>query len=245
MNIKSISDKTLALIEQYKDVPYFNNKTVGRRAGLRVEAGKGNPKEISEEVETIARLNKINTKDLSIEDKRRLMVENNIGIDCSGFAYYVLNEEGQSRGKGDIGSHLHFVKFSNPIRRLIAKIRPIENSDVITFADNNNSKLISLREVQAGDMVTMIGNRNHILIVESIEYEDSLPKIIHYVHAISWPTDGEYGHGIHRGKIVIVDHGKSLIEQNWIELDKTGPENYTFYRAKESQTELRRLNWFD
>lgn len=245
MNIKSISKETLAVIEKYKDVPYFNNKTIGKRAGLRVEAGKGSPKEIYEELETMARLNKINLKDLSIEDKRRLMVENDIGIDCSGFAYYILNEESLGRGKGNISNHLHFVKFSNPIRRLIAKLRPIENSDVITFADNNNSKLISLREVQAGDIVTMIGSRNHILIVENIEYKDSLPNIIHYVHAIAWPTDGEYGHGIHRGTIEIVDHGKTLLEQNWIELNKTGPENYTYYRAKESLTELRRLNWFD
>jgi hypothetical protein len=62
------------------------------------------------------------------------------------------------------------------------------------------------------------------------------------VHAIAWPTDGEYGHGIHDGKIEITDINKSILEQRWIENNVIENENYTLIRAQKSITEIRRLN---
>lgn len=240
MITKLISEPALEIIEQYRNVPYFNNKTVARRAGLRVEIGKGSPKEIYDEVKDLSVLQKIDTSSSDTQALKKFMVENNIGIDCSGLAFYILNEESISRGRGSLGRHLHF-------RRFLARFRPVENIDVLTFIDDKNSKKISVKDVQVGDIITMVGNveRNHILIIHQIEYQNSLPITLHYTHAITWPTDGEFGHGLHQGKIEITDVEKSITEQRWIELDKIGEENYTFVRALKSVTELRRLKWFD
>ena len=258
MNTKRISDEALRVIEQYKNfqignstcsIPYFNNKTTARRAGLRAEIGKGSPKDIFDEAEHRAIPQKIDLNLLDSENLKKFLVDSNIGIDCSGFAYYVLNEESKSRGKGSIDKHLSFPLSKGIMGKIKSKVRPVENTDVQTLAHNKNSKIVSVKEEQVGDIVTMIGGtdggeRDHILIIHQIEYQNFLPVTVHYVHAVAWPTDGEYGHGIHEGKIEIVDVSKSILEQKWIEMEKTGVDNYTFSRAGKSVTEIRRLNWF-
>jgi hypothetical protein len=125
----------------------------------------------------------------------------------------------------------------------------VENASVETFAHEKNSKKIDLREISIGDMIIILGNkelidRNHLLIVNQIEYQNFIPTNIHYIHAISWPTDGKYDSGIHEGEIEIVDINKNITEQNWIENEKTGKENYTFSKALEGKTSINRLNWF-
>ena len=255
MNTKVISDQSLTMINQYRNfhidsaicsVPYYNNRVAGRRAALRVEVGKGSPKDIYEELKHIFLKNKVDTKLLTSESLKKIMVENNIGIDCSGFAYFVLNEESLSRKKGSLSRKLHHDRF-------LAMFRPIINTSVLTFADNRNSKVIPIKDAQVGDIITMVGGteggeRNHILVINQIEYQNFIPVTLHYVHAIAWPTDGEYGHGIHEGKIELTNLEKKLTEQRWIELEKdssvNADENYTFSRARQSTTELRRLNWF-
>ncbi len=257
MNTKRISDKALNVIDQYKNfslgnstcsIPYFNNKTTARRAGLRAEIGKGSPKDIFDEAEHRAIPQRIDLNLLDSENLKKFLVDNNIGIDCSGFAYYVLNEESKNRGQGSIDKHLSFPLSKGIIAKIKSKMRPVENTDVQTLAHNKNSKVVSVRELQVGDIITMVGGaeggeRDHVLIIHQIEYQNFLPVTIHYVHAVAWPTDGEYGHGIHEGKIEIIDVGKNIVEQKWIELEKTGANNYTFSRAIKSVTEIRRLNW--
>jgi len=259
MNTKVISDQSLTMINQYRNfhigpavcsVPYFNNKVAGRRAALRVEVGKGSPKDIYEELMHIFLKNKVDTRLLTSENLKKVMVENNIGIDCSGFAYYVLNEESIVRGKGGLDRRLHFIRANNIFTRLVAKFKPQTNVDVLTLADNRNSKVIPIKDAQVGDIITMVGGaeggeRNHILIIHQIEYQNFIPATLHYVHAIAWPADGILGHGIHEGKIDITSVDKAITEQRWIELESEGEENYTHMRAKKSTTELRRLKWFD
>jgi len=253
MNTKTLSQKALDIIDQYKNfkignavcsIPYFNNRYKGLRGALRVEAGKGSPKDIYEEIEQISFKEKININSFNSENLKKFLVDNNIGIDCSAFAYYILNEI-----KGPIDKYLSFPYCQGIIGKIKCKIRPIENTDARTFAHNKNSKIIPIKDVQVGDIITLIGEENnnerdHILIIYQIEYQNFLPSIIHYVHAVAWPTDGEYGHGIHEGKIEILNNEKPISEQRWIENNLINDENYTYNRAKKSRTELRRLSWF-
>ncbi len=249
MNTKVISDGARQVIDHYRNfrvgtaicsVPYFNNRTAARKTALRAEVGKGSPKDIFEEITHRALEEKVDINQLDSEMLKKYLVNSNLGIDCSGFAYYVLNEESISRGKGTLDKHLHFNRF-------MARFKPQRNSDVLTFADNRNSKNIIYKEIEPGDIITMIGGpedgeRNHILIIHQIEYQNFVPTTIHYVHAIAWPTDGEFGHGIHEGKIEMIDPNKNILEQRWIENEKIGEENYTFSRAKKSTTEIRKLS---
>ena len=58
MITKRISDSSVHVIEQYKNIPYFNNRRTSVRAALPVEIGKGSPKEIHEEIEFLLKKNK-------------------------------------------------------------------------------------------------------------------------------------------------------------------------------------------
>jgi len=250
MNTKLISSGALSVIEQYKDVPYFNNKTKARRAGLRVEVGKGSPKEIHDELKDIALINKIDLNNLDSASTKKLLVDNNIGIECSGFAYHVLNEESMVRGKGALDRHLKFPLSKGIFGKLRSKFRPIINTNVKTLAHEDNSKYVLNKEIEVGDIITMTdgpegGERDHVLVIYQIEYQNFIPVVLHYAHSVAWPTDGEYGHGLHKGVIEITDINKGITEQRWIELEKTGEENYTFMRALKSKTEVRRLRWFN
>lgn len=257
MNTKTLSNRALSVIDQYLNfkvgtavcsVPYFNNKTVKMRGGLAVHGGKGSPKEIFEEVEALLVKAHAAPSSVTPDSLRKLLVDNNIGIDCSGFAYYVLNAESEETGKGTLDKHLSFVQANGFFGRIISSLHPVKNSGVITFADNKNSRTIPLAEIKPGDMITMLsdveGNeRNHILVIHQIEYQNFIPYNIHYSHAVAYPEDGVYGTGIKQGTIEISDIRKPITEQIWIENGKQGEANRIFARAQTSTTELRRLKW--
>lgn len=258
MNTKIISQEAFDIIDQYKNfkvgnaicsVPYFNNRTTKLRGAIRVEIGKGSPKDIFDEVEQFCIKNKVEINSLTSESLKALLVDSNIGIDCSAFAYYVLNEESISQHKGAIDKHLSFPYSKGFINRIKCKIRPIENTDVRTLAHNANSRIVSIKDIKNGDIITMLGgpdgdDRDHILVIDRIEYQNFIPATLHYVHSIKWPTDGVYNHGIHEGTIEILNPDKDIVDQIWIENNMRGNDNYTHFRAQKSQTEVRRLNWF-
>jgi hypothetical protein len=255
MNTKLLSKPALDTIDQYLyfkvgnaecAVPYFNNKRGMQIAGLRAAIGKGSPREIFDEVEILGMKEKIKAETWTDDSLKKFMCDHNIGIDCSGLVYYILEAENKDRGKGSLDRHISFPNRSF-FRRLAAKFRPVENADVLTFADQKNSILEDLKDIQPGDFITMIGvetERNHIIIIHQVDYQNFVPTAIHYTHSIAWPDDGQYGHGVRQGVIEILEPTKGLIEQKWTEKGKTGAENPTYLRAKISKTEIRRLNWW-
>jgi hypothetical protein len=282
MNSKLLSEKALTLADQYihfrmhsatTNIPYYNNNHKKIRAALRATTGKGSPKDIFDETEIL--LVKEGARDgvpsgaikgssfkpgiLTSESLKHFLVDQDIGIDCSGFAYYVLNAESLERNAGALDRRLKFPFSKGIFGKIRSKMRPAENADVRTLAHNINSRTVALKDVQPGDMITMLGNmsgigrdtgassgtvRDHIAIVTQVEYQNFIPITIHYAHSIAWPSDGEYGHGVRDGMITITDIKKNLVEQAWIEAEKTGAADYTLARAQSSITELRRLNWF-
>jgi hypothetical protein len=252
MNTKLLSKPALETIDQYLHfrvgtaecaVPYFNNKHKRQRAGLRAAIGKGSPKEILDEVEIVGMKEKINPEIWTDVLLKKFMCDSDIGIDCSGFAYYVLTAENKACDNGSIDRHITFPNRSF-FRRLTAKFRPIENADVLTFAHEKNSKIIDLKDVQPGDFITMTGaetERNHIIVIHQVDYQNFAPTTIHYTHSIAWPEDGQYGNGVRQGMIEILEPTKGITDQTWTEKGKIGAENPTFLRAKISKTEIRRL----
>lgn len=233
MITKRINDTSANVIDQYKNfrygnsvfsIPYFNNRRTGVRGALPVEVGKGSPKEIFEEIDIILKKNRLDPQAVDI---KKLLIESNIGIDCSGFIFHVLKKTNYS-----------FPYAGGFIRKILSKLNPVKNIDVKTFAHENNSKSLSLRDVQPGDIITMVGNgdasRNHIVIIDQIEYQNNLPSVLHYVHSIAIPEDGLYNHGFHEGKIEIINIEKSLTDQIW-------SETYLQQRALQSTCELRRV----
>jgi hypothetical protein len=258
MNTKIISNQSIDIIDQYKNfqfgnaicsIPYFNNRKQGIRAALRVEAGKGSPKDIFEELVQICFKEKIDKNQFDSESLKKFLVANDIGVDCSAFAYYILNEESIARNKGALDRHMTFPFCDGFLGKIKCKIRPIENCDVKTFAHDKNSKVINTKDIQVGDFITMTesmddSHRDHVIVVYQIEYQNFSPTILHYIHSVAWPTDGEYNHGIHEGTIEIVDVNKPITDQIWNENNTRNDGNYTLARAKKSLTNIRRFNWF-
>ncbi len=222
--------------------PYFNNKKNKVRGALRVFIGKGSAEDIVDEITLLSLREKIDLSVLSDEAVRQLLVENNIGIDCSALAYYILDAEAKARGKGGLKKYLKFPHVKSPLRKLLIKLRPVENVNVDGLAHDANSRTVSIAEVQPGDLIIMLGtginhDLNHVLIIDQID-ED----VIHYTHTLQWSTDGKYQHGVRQGVIRVVTPGQGLKEQTWTEQEKTGDDNETFWRAETAtRLEIRRL----
>lgn len=249
---KTLSQPALDMIERYVNLqvgdktvpcPYFNNKRNRVRGALGVHIGKGQPEDIGQEMQIIAMKQHIKLSVQSSEDITALMVDNNIGIDCSGFVYHVLNAE---RG-GALKSNMKFPK-GNVLRKLIGKLRTAENVNVKVLTDEKNSTEVALTDVTPGDLIVMMetGEKHdldHVLLIEKVEYnEHDTPTKIHYVHSLRWNTDGKYSHGIKRGVIEIADAFKGLLEQTWTEAEKNDDTNETLWRAVTAKKcEIRKM----
>jgi len=258
MNTKTLSPHALSVIDQYLhlrvctaecSIPYFNNKVIRARAALRSVIGKGSPQEIFEEIQTVILKNHVDPRTITGELLKKTLTDNNIGIDCSAFAYYILNAESHELKKGHLDKHIHFINCHGLIGKMRCALRPIENCDVATFAHTKNSKVIELKDVRPGDIITMLGgpdnaDRDHILVIHQVEYQNFVPFKIHYAHSVAYPEDGMYGSGIKKGIIEIQNIRASITEQAWIENGKSGQLNPARIRAQKSHTELRRLNVF-
>ena len=137
-------------------------------------------------------------------------------------------------------------------------MRPVENAGVSTLAHDKNSSVVDMINVTPGDIITMINRsveeggdgreRDHVLFIHQVDYQNFKPLTIHYSHSIAWPSDGVYGHGVRQGMIEIIDIKKPLTEQRWTEADKIGTssniatcENYTYARSMKARTQIRRM----
>ncbi len=255
MTIKTLSKSALNVIDQYLhfkmgstscSVPYFNNKTKLSRLALRVNVGKGSPQDISDEVQSLIVKSHIAIDSLTAESLKKILVDQNIGIDCSGFAYYILNAESLDTKKISLKKRLSFVNCRTLFDKIRCTLRPVENCDVVTLAHDKNSSAIAIKDIIPGDVIIMLdnraeGERDHILVVHEVEYADSTPTKIRYFHAVAYPEDGIYGTGIKQGEIEITDPNKSITEQSWIENGNRDTTNRIYLRAQKSKTELRRL----
>ncbi len=241
----------LPIGDKFVSCPYYNNRRQKVRGALRVLVGKGSPDDITEEAMIMSMREKIPLGLLSEQQLKEFLVNHGLGIDCSAFAYYVLNAELLARKKKTLGSVLQFPPTLNLLRIILRTFRKVENTDVSTFTNERNSHTIAIEDVQAGDMITMLdtgqdASRNHIVIIHEVETNTkNIPTVIHYTHSLEWRTDGKYQHGVRHGKIVLTHPKKSLVDQQWIEQDKEGKENETLERATSARIlELRRLHAF-
>lgn len=249
----TIGDAARAVIDAYialplrrkPSCPYFNNRRRKNRGGLRVTKGKGSPEEIAEEAEITAKLTHVDITSLSKEGIKEFLVTNDLGIDCSGFAYHVLSAFTHEK----TGKKLTQFVTSNRtgvIGSLLARLRPAENLGVNSFRNEKNSTLIQIKEIMPGDIITFIGTGkdktyNHILVVTSVTKNDERLHIT-YAHSYMWPSDGLYNHGVREGTIDVT--GGDLMTALWTEQSVVGNENYTFESARTAtEVSVRRLKY--
>jgi hypothetical protein len=224
---QTLSQSALTVIKAYKSLqfgdnqvctPYFNNKRQKVRGALRVLVGKGTPEEIVEEAKLMAVRAHVDLDMLNAVELNTFLIDHYLGVDCSGFVYHVLNAEVHARTGKKLKS---FLKFPNRsiIRKLLAILRTVENTNVKILAHDKNSSNVKLVDVKPGDIITMIGskkvgNPDHVLLIES-----AIENKITYVHSYKFSTDGKYSHGIKHGSITLTDDSKKIEEQSWDETE--------------------------
>jgi len=226
--------------------PYFNNKRSQVRAALRVLVGKGNPKDIVDELQIISLREKVDLTSLTESGLSSFAELHNIGIDCSGFVYYVLAAELQAKKGKSLRNALAFPYAKNPLRKLITLLRPVENTNVQVLSHAKNAVQVDAKHIVPGDLITMVGagrygNPDHVLLVTSVSRPRGEKTVITYAHSLKWQKDGPGVHGVRTGTITITTPSKPLTEQRWDEQEKTGEENETLKRARSSTTSVVRL----
>ncbi len=260
MTSRTLSPEALKTISDYLHftegtvevaVPYYNNKRTQVRAGLRGLIGKGSITDIKDELTLVAFREKADLKKMSSSEFKQYLVKHNIGIDCSGFAFYILDTESKVTFHKSLASQLAHPFNRSLLRKLISRFRPVENTGVVTFGHDSNSTVIPLRDVRPGDFISMLHDgenkkNDHIIVIHEVISENEVPTKLNYSHSMRWPSDGEYNHGARQGSIEITDASKPITEQRWIENGKTGAENFTRERAvNATKAEIRRLKWFN
>jgi hypothetical protein len=224
---------------------YINTKIV--KGELGVLAGKGLPKEIIHEVKVWAKVKGFDIEKASDVDIREFMIQQKIGIDCSGFVVNVLNDY----LKQEYGKQLmNFLRFPNNsfVDRLRRFLRPIENigANLLT-SDINTHKIENYNDVRPGDLIRAKGtqaNAHHVALITDVEL-DGVGNVINFEYVHSHRFYGK-GNGIRRGKICLLDKNLSLEHQKWDDIGEDGI-NYFLqdYLIEKEDNGIRRLKFLD
>lgn len=160
-----------------------------------------------------------------------------IGIDCSGFAYHLLNPLVTSRTGKDLSHFL--VRFPGILGILDIKIfnkkryQKISATQLTNSSNTNRVNLIS--DIQVGDIIRMTHEGyegKHPLVIVQVS-----PKFLVYAHSSEYVEIN----GAHFGKIKIIDNAKGLEKQKWLEKTITG-KNYGINAFRiDSGDSIRRL----
>jgi len=182
-------------------IPYWMNKLVKEIYGPY--GGKGIPQEILKATIEAAKSEKINLRNLSSKEIYAFMKKNRIGLDCSGFAYQILNFLDHQKGGDGIENSVVGVDGAG-----------IRKTDADALTNNINTlSVATYSQIKTGDLLRLDGGGHVAVIVKNSENE------IVYAH-ISGKTKIE---GPHLGKIKIVQKKKGLEEQTWSELTNFRP----------------------
>jgi hypothetical protein len=225
-------------------IPYANNKSKKRIAGLRAYTGKGSVEDICYELNALSFNTKIDYSAMSAEEFKKFLVEHGLGIDCSGLIYHILDKLCQERNLGKLASNLIFPRKASVIRRIIRKIRPAENTDVLTFTSEANSFSITADKAEAGDIIVFIDDNikeNHIALITSVHITNG--KInIEYIHSIALEEDGSWNHGVRKGKLQI-HNGQSVDKAVWLKEDGQTPDESMQKKAQKLYISIKRMRF--
>lgn len=178
--------------------------------------GKGTPEQIADEVIKEAKSENVDLKKMDKESIVLFMKAKKIGIDCSGFVYWMLNSlDLEKKGNGiadDIpGSKGNVVQARANVQML--------TDEKVSFP------VEKLKDIKVGDMVRLRRGK-HVAIILSIKREEGQVREIEYAHSSGGYTKIS---GVHSAKITIISPNADLKSQNWSELtleEKSYRESY-------------------
>lgn len=198
--------------------PYWMNKT---RDGKVVVRGRGNGKGTAEEIRQALMQslgNILSSTKITQEYIQKMAKRNKIGIDCSGFAYRILDEI----IKEVKGQRLDTV-FPGGINKTNANLLTSENVSI---------SIPCAIDIKPADLIRMNGGKHIALVVEN----DG--KNIHYIHSSHRYTSIK---GAHEENIKIIEPNQNLASQLWLEKTPDGQNFGKKYFNPENSDAVRRL----
>ena len=166
--------------------------------------GKGTPSEITQTATQLAKQQDVSLQKLSPRQIRQFMTQNRLGIDCSGFIYYLLDQ-----------IHIQLRHQKNPPNP--ARFRC--NANCLTNDTNTSSINFSQEKLQPGDLIRIHQGR-HVAIIVQLS-----PSQITYAHSSSKTATT----GVHYATINIIHPHKDLSHQHWQESTQIGANYATAY----------------
>ncbi len=176
-------------------IPYWRNKLEKKIFGPC--GGKGTPEEIKKAVFEAAKQAKLDLKAMTGEEIYLFMKKKRIGLDCSGFAYQLLNFLDYQKGGDGLENTVVGVNGMG-IRKT--------NADSLTN-EVNSLPVADYQQVKIGDLIRTVGGK-HVLLIVDIGRDQ-----ITYAH-IGQETSRL---GPHLAKIIIADPTKGIEAQKWEE----------------------------
>lgn len=204
--------------------PYFIN--LGGYLKDAVHAGKGSPEEIEALVNSM-------TKESDPVKLRRLMNENGIGVECSGFIYNVYDYWLRKEEKGTLADYLPAVNILNPRKYLSRRFKPKNSMGADEFTRPPFSDAINIRNVEPGDLIRTRNGR-HVLLIVEVEYENDVPRRLFYAQSNRYTDDAKKDekNGVRKG-VIELDETLDLGKARWIDTIDSYFDDYTFKGFRE------------
>lgn len=168
----------------------------------RRKYGKFNPYKLARDTKQIALEQRVNLENLSAKEIRQFMIKNQLGVDCSGFAYQMLN------------FLLNKLKLGNMIKNGFPK--PSSTNVRILASNKFTVPIKKVSDTMAGDLVTF--NRGAAKLAHVLLILDHSGQEITYAHSTGAAKDS----GVQMGKIKITNPQQSLKYQQWNDDLKNG-----------------------
>ena len=188
--------------------PYHINP--GIRASNRALLGKGSPQEIESLAARYFKIYDMHTDDP--ETLRSFLSSCGIGVDCSGFASWVLNGVTEAKLGQPIWKCLRFPGLR---RNAVSKLRPLQNISANLLTGPVNARpLADLSEVRPGDLLRVAG-WHHVVVIIEVGLDKS-GKAAYFQYAQSSCMYGQ-GSGVRTGYAIIKRPQGSLLDQQWFD----------------------------
>ncbi len=190
-------------------------------------SGKGTPAEITAATIKLANHHHLDLNSSTIGSILRFIQRHNLGVDCSGFAYQLLNAFDLTASGTGLASRLTRTPTWHPFGKF-RDIRFKINAAYLTGLQNA-FPISEFKDIRPGDMIRCKGDNGtgkHIMIILQ-----STPKHLIYAHSSHLFTKIK---GVHLQQITITHPNLTLDHQQWHEPTITG-ESYGFLKIHPSE----------
>lgn len=195
----------------YLGVPYWRNQ-VDQDGTIKKEgpfAGKGSPVEIEYANKCSAFQEKLKLSELTTDELHNLQRKYQIGIDCGGLVYNLL--EAHAQDNGFPGIYYYITGMWRGVKR-----NGIRSVYATNFADSENSQKISeIQNAQTGDLICLLGKdgTGHVIFIL-----DNQENILNCVHSSSETNSKQ----VHKFQIHLSNPKDNIAKQEWELTDSNG-----------------------